>query len=180
MYQKNVDMFFRPQKRRHTEKTWPSLESPFCALGLPKLLQGPIPIQKVGPKGAHSEFWRGAEGSELRYPVCAAKPARVRLDLCGQVQNTAERGVWRALGSCDAGTPHSVSSWHFLATMTASADEGGCQSELSRSVRVTLSESRTDVCFSLWHVADHLPCAVNVGSRERERVRESERVREPV
>ena len=46
------------------------------------------------------------------------------------------------------------------------------------SVEMTLSESRTDVCFSLWHVADHLPCAVNVGSRERERVRESKRERE--
>ena len=31
--------------------------------------------------------------------------------------------------------------------------------------------------FFLWHVADHPPCALNVGSRERESEREIERER---
>ena len=66
-------MFFRPQKGGTNHEKRAHLGSPFVEFG-PKIVKGPIPIQKVDPKGALSEFWRGAQrvrASELAsHPVC--------------------------------------------------------------------------------------------------------------
>ena len=60
-------LFDLPKKCPNHEK-WPNL-APFFELSSP-FAQGPIPIQKVSPTGAHSEFWRGSKGSGLdAHPV---------------------------------------------------------------------------------------------------------------
>ena len=47
-----------PRKMAKTMKHKAHLESPLCALGLPNSPRA-IPIPRVGPKDANSEFWRG-------------------------------------------------------------------------------------------------------------------------
>ena len=51
-------MFFRFQKGGENNEKRAHLESPFCAWSS-QIPKGPILLQKVSPKCAHSEFWRG-------------------------------------------------------------------------------------------------------------------------
>ena len=57
-------MFFRPQKAANTMKKRAHLESPFFEMAPPKMPKGHSD-PKIGPKGAHFEFWREPKGSEL-------------------------------------------------------------------------------------------------------------------
>ena len=58
------------KKAAQTEKTGPMLERPILRIEAPPPpkfpTKGPIPIAKVGPKEAHSEFWRGLQGPKQK------------------------------------------------------------------------------------------------------------------
>ena len=55
---------FTTQKGDTNWEKWAHFGGPFFELG-PQIPKGPIPIQKVGPEGTQSKFWRRSKGLEL-------------------------------------------------------------------------------------------------------------------
>ena len=83
-------MLFDPEKDAQTKQRIKAhLRRPFFELGEQNFQEEPVPFQDVGPKEAHSEFWREPKGPEL------AGPAFVRVVAC-------VRGVvaWSCVACC--------------------------------------------------------------------------------
>ena len=75
--------------------------SPFSGLGLPK---GPLRSKKWDPQEAHSEFWRGPEGSEpSSHPVGLPRPAPAT-----QCAHQSRYGVCPAASCASRSTSRSV------------------------------------------------------------------------
>ena len=65
-------MFFDPKKSGTNGEEGAQFHPSIWA---PKIPKGPIPIQKVDPKEAHPEFWRGPQGQSQ--PATLYRPLQV-------------------------------------------------------------------------------------------------------